>query len=340
MEPQGVCVRRYAKTGFRSPAGTDPGKAAFEPKPFCGGMRVFLTGGSGFVGRYVLDALLGRGHSVRCLVRTEPSGRRNSVEYVRGDVTRPEALKGLLDGCEAVIHLVGIIEEDRRRGITFEALHTEATRNVIAEAQRAGVDRFLLMSANGARQRGVSRYQTTKWDAEQLLRSAGFGHWSILRPSLVFGDPGPDCLDFCTRLARDLVGPFPVLPVFGKGDYQMQPVSVQEVAAAFEQALTLEAARFRTYCVAGERRLRYTEILDTICVALGMRPKPKVLGPRWLIRPLVGTLGGTKLLPVSIDQFDMLLEGNTCDESAFHSDFDIPSRVFEPASLAYVKARA
>ena len=303
-------------------------------------MRVFLTGGSGFVGRYVLDALRERGHSVRCLVRKEPAGSREDVEYVRGDVTRPEALKGLLDGCEAVIHLVGIIEEDRRRGITFEALHTEATRNVVGEAQRAGVDRFLLMSANGARQSGVSRYQTTKWQSEQLLRSAGFGHWSILRPSLVFGDPGPHCLDFCTRLARDLVGPFPVLPVFGRGDYEMQPVSVQEVAAAFEQALTLEAARFRTYCLAGERRLRYTGILDTICVALGMRPKPKAFGPRWLIRPLVHAFGGTKMLPVTIDQFEMLLEGNTCDDPAFRSDFDLPSRVFEPENLAYVKARS
>ena len=303
-------------------------------------MRVFLTGGSGFVGRYVLDVLLKRGHSVRSLVRKEPLARKKSVEYVCGDVTRPGTLEGLLDGCEAAIHLVGIIEEDRRRGITFEALHTMATRNLVGEAQRAGVDRFVLMSANGARQRGVSRYQTTKWHAEQLLRSADFIHWTILRPSLVFGDPGPHCLDFCTRLARDLVKPFPVLPVFGKGDYEMQPISVQAVAAAFEQALTLEAARFRTYCLAGERRLRYTEVLDTICVALGKRSKPKAFGPRWLLRPLVGTLGGSKLLPVTIDQYDMLLEGNTCDEAAFCHDFDLPSRPFTPENLAYVKARA
>ncbi len=303
-------------------------------------MRVFLTGGSGFVGRYVLDALVERGHSVRCLVRKEPPDPRQSVEFVRGDVTRPETFKGRLEGCEAVVHLVGIIEEDKGRGITFEALHTEATRNVVQEAERCAVDRFLLMSANGARQDGVSRYQTTKWHAEQLLRSSAFRHWTILRPSLVFGDPGPRCLDFCTRLARDLVGPFPVLPVFGRGDYQMQPVSVQEVAAAFAQALTLEAARFRTYCVAGQRRLRYTEILDTICAALGMRPKPKAHGPRWLLRPLVEVFGGTRLLPVTIDQFDMLLDGNTCDASAFHGDFDLAPRPFEPENLAYVKVRA
>ena len=174
MEVQGDCDKRYAKAGFRSPAGTARSQAAFDPEPWRSDMRVFLTGGSGFVGRYVLDALVERGHSVRCLVRKEPSEPRESVDFVRGDVTRPETLEGCLEGCEAVVHLVGIIEEDKGRGITFEALHTEATRNVVQEAERCAVDRFLLMSANGARQDGVSRYQTTKWHAEQLLRSSAF----------------------------------------------------------------------------------------------------------------------------------------------------------------------
>ena len=187
-------------------------------------MRVFLTGGTGFVGRYVLGELLQCGHDVRCLVRKPPAEARPSVEYVPGDVTMPESLGGLLDDCEAVIHLVGIIEENSQRGITYDALHTEATRHVVRQAQRSAVKRFVLMSANGAKERGISRYQTTKWQAEELLRSANFAHWTILRPSLIFGDPGVDCLDFCSRLARDLVKRLPIIPIFGRGDYAMQPI--------------------------------------------------------------------------------------------------------------------
>jgi len=306
-------------------------------------MHVFLTGATGFVGTYILRELLAQSHTVRCLLRDPkaPLGEAGeAVERVKGDITAPKSFAGTLRGCDAVIHLVGIIDEQPSKGITFDRIHFDGTKHVVDEAVDAGVPRFIQMSANGAREDGVSPYQTSKWRAEEYVRRAEFAHWTILRPALIFGKPAPDQPEFATRLTRQLIKPFPILPVFGNGRYEMQPVAVEAVAAAFVQALTRKAAEGNTYCVAGKERYLYTEILDRITRGLGLSPKPKIPAPLWLVRPAVHTLGAWGLLPISPDQFEMLIEGNTCDPAAFYRDFDVPDKPFTPENLAYVKEQA
>ena len=306
-------------------------------------MHVFLTGATGFVGSYVLRELVQQGHTVRCLLRApgKPlSVEDGSVERRQGDVTDPACLAGTLEGCDAVIHLVGIIEEKPSQGVTFERIHQEGTRNIIAAAQSEGVDQFVYMSANGARLGGPSAYQRTKWKAEERVRKAGFSAWTIFRPSIIFGDPGERNESFEVRLARTLVRPFPVLPVFGDGTYRVQPLAVESVAAGFVQALTLEEAVEQTYCMAGSKPCTYNDLLDVITRALGQQPKPKVHLPLWLSRPFVHLVGGLGLLPISPDQFEMLLDGNTCDPSLFYRDFDVPRTSFTPEHLDYLSTRA
>lgn len=305
-------------------------------------MHVFLTGANGFVGSYVLPELVAAGHAARCLLR-DPLVRLSvdgeGVERVEGDVTDPDSLPGPMRGCDAVVHLVGIIDEKPSKGVTFEAIHHQGARNVIDAARDAGIRRFVLMSANGARPDGVSEYQTTKWKAEQYLENSEFDHWTIVRPSIVFGDPGPDNIDFATRLARQLVKPFPILPVFGDGQYRMQPVSVEEVASALVQALTLEAANGRRYCAAGTESFPFTEVLDRIALGLGESPKPKIKQPLFLARPAVHAAGKLGLLPISPDQFEMLIDGNTCDSAAFYRDFELDPIPFTAERLAYLRQR-
>ncbi len=303
-------------------------------------MHVYLTGASGFVGSYVLRELVARGHTARCLLRDKRAPLAvdtDAVERVRGDVTDPKSLTGTMRGCDAVIHLVGIIEEHPSKGITFEAIHHQGTRHVVDEARDSGIERFVQMSANGARPDGVSAYQTSKWKAEEYVRAAGFAHATVFRPAVIFGDPGPDHPEFCKQLATDLIKPFPILPVFGDGSYRLQPISVEEVAAAFVQALTNDRAAGQTYCAAGPEALPYTEVLDIITRALGLEPRPKLPQPIWLVRPVVHTLGRIGLLPISPDQFEMLIEGNVCDSRAFYRDFDVTPRPFTPENLAYLK---
>ena len=120
----------------------------------------------------------------------------------------------------------------------------------------------------------------------------------------------------------------------------MQPVAVEAVAAAFVQALTNEQAAGKTYCVAGRTVYPYTEILDVIARGLGLAPKPKIPQPLWLARPAIHTIGRLGLLPITPDQFEMLVEGNTCDSTAFWNDFDLPDRPFTPENLAYLRRSA
>lgn len=302
-------------------------------------MLVLLTGATGYVGSYVLDALLARGHTVRALTRSAAPGLdgRDGVETARGDVTDRGSLGGAFDGVDAVVHLVGIIDEQPSEGVTFERVHVGGTRNVAEAARAAGVGRFVHMSANGARADGRSAYQTTKWRAEEVVRGAGFEHLVVFRPSTLFGDPGPDNPEFAKRLWETLVKPFPVLPVFGDGDYELQPVHVEACAEAMAEAVTRDASGGRSYCVAGHERVAYKEVLRRIARGGGVDPKPTVPVPIPVARLGVNTLGKVGLLPISPAQFEMLVEGNTCDASAFFADFGVASPPFDAGSLAYLR---
>ncbi len=304
-------------------------------------MHVFLTGATGFVGSYILKALRAHGHTVRCLMRDTSAALSmdgtDGIERVKGDILNPKSLVGVLRGCDAVIHLVGIIQENKSKGITFEAIHFDGTKNVVDAAREAEIETFVQMSANGAKEDGVSAYQTSKWQAEQYVKNAGFRHWTILRPSVIFGDPGPDNPEFCTQLASDLIKPFPILPVFGDGKYEMQPVAVENVAEGFVQTLETPKAINKTYCVGGQERFAYTDVLDIITRGLGMEPKMKLPQPLFLVRPMIHLIAPLGFLPITTDQFEMLLEGNTCDATTFWNDFALDPKPFTPENLGYLR---
>lgn len=295
-------------------------------------MRVLVTGGTGFVGRYVVRELLARGHGVRCLVRPgseKKIAHRQGVEVFPGDVLHREEVARAAAGCEAVVHLVGIIREFPGRGVTFEKAHVQATENVVAAARDAGVKRFLHMSALGARPAPADPYHVTNFRAEELVQQSGMPY-TIFRPSVIYG-PEDQSLNLFARQIKALR----LVPVIGDGLYQMQPVPVAAVAAAFALALELPHTENRVYEVGGPEPLAFNAIIDTLAAVLG-RKVLKVHILVWSLRLLTGMFGRFPWFPLTTGQIRMLLEGSTCDPTAFYRDFGLEAVALREGLARYL----
>ena len=304
-------------------------------------MRVGLIGGTGFVGGYLVAALLDAGHEVSLLVR---SGSENKIDQadrctiVAGDAGSVGALQALLDGCDAVIYNVGILREFPGRGITFEATQYQGVENTITAARERGVRRFLLMSANGVKQPGT-RYQETKFRAEQAVRNSGIDY-TVFRPSVIFGDPHGK-MEIATQLYQEMIRP-PV-PAIGfhtgwrpeKGQLMMSPVHVEDVASAFVRSLDNPETVGKTYEIGGPEDLSWTEMLHRVADAVDKR---KIVLPM----PITFMKFGATLFdwlpffPVTRDQLTMLAEGNTADPEVVEQLIDKPPRPFTASNLAYL----
>lgn len=209
-------------------------------------MRVLVTGGTGVVGTAVVTELAGRGHDVRLLARhAERDARRwpDRVEPWPGDVAEAGSLDQAAAGCDAVLHLVAIVEE-KPPATTFQRVNVDGTRHLLAEAERAGVKRFVYVSSLGA-DVGESPYHRSKRAGEALVREYA-GDWLIVRPGSVYG-PGDEQISLLLRMVRTL----PAVPVLGGGDQRFQPVWHLDLAEALVQAVERDDLVGRALDLAG-----------------------------------------------------------------------------------------
>lgn len=241
---------------------------------------IAIAGATGFVGRYCARELLNRGHSVRALVRSRDKARQvlphsPSLTLVQGEATDPVAAAQACEGATAVVNAVGIIRE--QHGNTFQRAHIDTQRALIAAARASQqAKRFILISALGVQDEGRSKYQTTKFEGEKLLRASDL-EWTILRPSIVHG-LGSDFLRMASQWVRGDAQPWLFLPYFTRGeriswapgwglkriDPKVQPVAVEDVAVAVANCLEREASVGEIYNLVGPDTLTWPQMLEAI----------------------------------------------------------------------------
>jgi len=272
-------------------------------------VKIFISGGTGFVGGHLCRELLSRGHQLRLLAHGRRGDERTGIQYVAGDVTSAADCATGAKGCDAVINLVGIIREFPARGITFPRLHVEATRNMLAAAKENGIGRYMQMSALGSRPGAVSGYHRSKYAAEELVTASGLDY-TIFRPSLIFG---PE--DAFVNMLAGFIRSFPVVPVIGDGKYRLQPIAADDVARCFALALEKADTIRQGYNICGPDRLTYLEIVDAVARALDRYFVLKMKNPLVLMQFVTPLLEKFPFYPVTSDQITMLLEESICDGS-------------------------
>ena len=283
-------------------------------------MTVLVTGGTGFVGPYVVHELRSRDVPVRALVRDGSRGTRLAnwgAELAVGDVRDPASLRIACEGVDAVGHLVAII---RGRPRDVERVVAEGTRNHVAATQAAGVRRFVLASALGLdeRTKDAVPYFAAKWEMEAAVREAGL-EYVILRPSFVFGRDG-GVLPTFVRLARFS----PVTPIIGPGTQRLQPIWVEDLAQHYALALTDPAAANRTFELGGPDAVTWNEFWQRLKRVLGVR-RPSVHVPFGAMRAQATVTERLPGAPVTRDQLTMLALGDNVvtDPSAVET-FKLP----------------
>ena len=281
-------------------------------------MKILVTGGTGVIGAGAIPELLKSGHEVRLLSRGAKRDAQDYPERVEpfpADVTDTQSLAGAADDCDAVVHITGIIDESPPDK-TYERINVEGTRHVLAEAKRAGVERFIYVSSLGA-DTGESDYHRSKFRAEELVRASDLA-WTILRPGNVYG-PGDEVISSLLKMIRML----PAIPMVGHGDQPFQPIWFQDLGAAIARACD-DIETHHIYELAGPDITTTCDVIEQLCAITGRHPTKLPL-PAWLaqiganVTEMFGGIG-KKLaadsgvgVPMNSAKLKMLLEGNVAE---------------------------
>jgi NADH dehydrogenase len=259
--------------------------------------RVTVFGGSGFIGRHLVQQLVTCGATVRIAVRHAARLSDQPVETVAADVIDHASVASAVKGASAVVNLVGILSESGRQ--TYAALHVEGARHVALAARNAGALRLIHVSALGATRRAPALSDRTKAEGEEAIRAA-FPEATIIRPSLVFGSDD----HFFTGLAK-MARRSPVLPLIGGGATKFQPAHVEDVAAAIVKVLKRSGAAGRTYEFGGPEVHSFRELVERLLATVGWR-RALVSVPFPLAESLAAVLELLPAPPLTRDQVRLL----------------------------------
>jgi uncharacterized protein YbjT (DUF2867 family) len=289
-------ISQYRGMGHRN---NIVGNLRDHPMDNLNGKLVTVFGGSGFVGRYVCQALLAAGARLRVTGRSatsglhiKPLGNLGQVQLIAADVRKPASVARAVDGADMVVNLVGSFAD-------LDAVQHIGAGNVAAAAKKAKCSALVHISAIGSDPESSARYGRSKAAGEVAVKVA-FPKATILRPSIIFGREDA----FINRFAG-LISMLPVVPIIG-GKTRFQPVFVGDVAKAVAAVLNDNAAHAgKTYDVGGPQIMAMRALNEWIATATGRAPM-FVDVPDFAAKALAVGTGWLPGAPITDDQFKML----------------------------------
>lgn len=311
--------------------------------------RVLVTGAAGFIGTNFCRRLIATGYSVTGLVRKKPPEAEAvpGVQYAMGDIRDRATLSPeIFHHCQVILHLVGIIAEVRGKGQTFQGIHVEGTRNLLAAARsvwdqaegdgsNGSQHHVLYMSAQGASETAKSEYARTKAEAEHLVHESGIPS-TIFRPSIVLGKSAEFLKQMEGLIRRPPLSPLPLpfVPIPGNGKNLFQPVHVDDLVDAVLASLTSAEARGTTFEIGGADAVTFDELINAIQARIGTR-KPLLHAPMPLMFAAASAMEALMPHPpITVDQLYMLGLDNVCDNTAVRQVLGVA-----PISFAETLAR-
>lgn len=242
-------------------------------------MKVVVAGGTGFLGRHICRGLIEAGHEVTVLGRNPdrvsaiPQLIGANATY--GNVTDPVSLQGRLEGADACAYAVGFPNypmENARRGLTFDRYERVGVGHVLAEAERAGVERFFYVSGASVDPRSDKPWLRAKGLAEELIKASGVSY-SILRPSWAFG-PEDKSLNKFVAIAR--LSPVVPMPAPWGREQRIQPVSYEDVKLAATRIFATDDAWGRTLEIGSREVMTMKQVVKTMLRVMG---KKRLIAP-------------------------------------------------------------
>lgn len=281
--------------------------------------HISIIGGSGFVGRAITRRLVEKNTPVTIACRHPERARDLLVQGVRvlkADICSGQGIDAAVQDASCVVNLVGLLFE--RGTQNFDAAHVHGTEHLIAACERAGTPQYIHMSALGADPGSLSSYARSKGKAEQRVRQSHL-KWSIMRPSVIYGDHD----SFFNRF-RKLYALPPFAPLIG-GNARFQPVWVEDVARAFTACIGRRGVEGKIFELCGPTVYSLRELVEMMLHELGWK---RLLIP--VPTPIAGIMARLMNLlptpPLTSDQLLLLKHDNVASgEAAFPAIFGQPA---------------
>jgi nucleoside-diphosphate-sugar epimerase len=276
--------------------------------------RVHVTGGSGFVGGFVIPRLVDEGYQVTALARSE-----RAADRVRE--LGAEAIIGDLDEAESLAKAFAAAESERL--VNIASLGFGHAASIVEAAERAGMRRAVFVSTTAIFTKLNAPSKAVRTAAERTITDSGL-QWTIVRPTMIYGTPGDRNMWRLLRLLRRS----PLVPAPGGGRNLQQPIHVDDLAQAIVAALDADVAIGRAYDVAGPDPLTFRQVVTTAATAVGRRPRFVPLPGRALVKALQAVERTGRTLPVKAEQEERLLEDKAFDITAARADLGFAPRSF------------